>query len=67
MKEWVVLQDAKDEGREEGRDLERENSIQTLINVYREEMKLNDDEIVERIMRRYSLTKEMAEDKVFVK
>lgn len=52
------LAEGREEGREEGR---REGLIQGSIQVFRDEMGLKDASIAEKIMNRFSLTREEAD------
>ena len=48
-------------GREEGREEGMAEGIEKIIEIYREELNFEDEIIVQKLMKKYDLTKEEAE------
>lgn len=59
-----ILDRGREEGREEGRAEARKEGIAAVVDIYRHEMNMNDDEITRKIAQRFNLDEEKAADYV---
>ena len=61
MREQEIARDNFEKGMAEGVVKGREEGIEKIIEIYREELNFEDEIIVQKLMKKYDLTKEEAE------
>ena len=61
MREQEIARDNFERGMAEGVVKGREEGIEKIIEIYREELNFEDEIIVQKLMKKYDLTKEEAE------